>query len=105
MSRMGSTDYAKELAAKKSLDFIEDGMVVGLGTGSTATRFIKLLGECVKPGLKIRAIASSNTSKELAESLSIPVIDFQQCPEIDVTIAGADEIAPALAPVKRGGGA
>src|SRR6476620_672647 len=73
MSPMGSTDYAKELAAEKSLDFIEDGMVVGLGTGSTATRFIKLLGERVKSGLKIRAIPSSNTSKELAESLSIPV--------------------------------
>ena len=73
---MSSTDYAKELAAKKSLDFIEDGMVVGLGTGSTATCFIKLLGERVKRGLNIRAIASSNTSKELAESLSIPVIDF-----------------------------
>ena len=102
---MSSTDYAKELAAKKSLDFIEDGMVVGLGTGSTATCFIKLLGERVKRGLKIRAIPSSNTSKELAEALSIPVINFQQCPEIDVTIDGADEIAPGLALIKGGGGA
>ena len=66
---MGSSDYAKELAARKSLDFIEDGMVVGLGTGSTSTHFIKLLGERVKRGLKIRAVPSSNTSKELAESL------------------------------------
>ena len=105
MSPMLSTDYAKELAAKKSLDFIEDGMVVGLGTGSTATRFIKLLGERVKRGLKIRAIPSSNTSKELAESLAIPIIDFQQCPEIDVAIDGADEIAPGLALIKGGGGA
>jgi len=102
---MRSTDYAKELAAKKSLDFIEDGMVVGLGTGSTATRFIKLLGERVKRGLKIRAIPSSNTSKELAESLLIPVIDFHRCPEIDVAIDGADEIAPGLALIKGGGGA
>jgi len=102
---MRSTDYAKELAAKKSLDFVEDGMVVGLGTGSTATRFIKLLGNRVKRGLKIRAIPSSNTSKELAEALSIPVINFQQCPEIDVTIDGADEIAPGLALIKGGGGA
>ena len=102
---MRSTDDAKELAAKKSLDFIEDGMVVGLGTGSTATRFIKLLGDRVMRGLKIRAIPSSNTSKELAEALSIPVINFQQCPEIDVTIDGADEIAPGLALIKGGGGA
>ncbi len=102
---MRSTDYAKELAAKKSLDFVEDGMVVGLGTGSTATRFIKLLGNGVKRGLKIRAIPSSNTSKELAEALSIPVINFQQCAEIDVAIDGADEIAPGLALIKGGGGA
>ncbi|HEX9153991.1 MAG TPA: ribose-5-phosphate isomerase RpiA [Nitrospira sp.] len=102
---MKSTDYAKELAAEKSLDFIEDGMVVGLGTGSTAARFIKLLGERVKHGLKIRGIPSSKTSKELAESLSIPIIDFQQCPEIDVAIDGADEIAPGLALIKGGGGA
>ena len=102
---MEFTDYAKELAAKKSLEFIDDGMVIGLGTGSTATRFIKLLGERVKRGLKIRAIPSSNTSKELAESLSIPVTDFQTCPEIDVAIDGADEIAPGLALIKGGGGA
>ena len=102
---MRSTEYAKELAARKSLDFIEDGMVVGLGTGSTATCFIKLLGERVKRGLKIRGIPSSNTSKQLAGSLSIPIIDFQQCPEIDVAIDGADEIAPGLALIKGGGGA
>jgi len=100
-----SIDYAKELAARKSLDFIEDGMVVGLGTGSTATRFIELLGERVKHGLKIRGIPTSKTSKELAESLSIPVTDLQQCPEIDVAIDGADEIGPGLALIKGGGGA
>lgn len=102
---MGSIEYAKELAAKKSLDFIEDGMVVGLGTGSTATRFIELLGERVKRGLKIRGIPTSSTSKELAQSLSIPVTDLQQCPEIDVAIDGADEIGPGLALIKGGGGA
>jgi ribose 5-phosphate isomerase A len=102
---MDSTNDAKELAAKKSLDLVEDGMVVGLGSGSTATRFIKLLGERVKGGLKIRGIPSSNRSKELAESLSIPVIDFRQCSEIDVAIDGADEIGPGLALIKGGGGA
>jgi ribose 5-phosphate isomerase A len=80
-------------------------MVVGLGTGSTATCFIKLLGERVKRGLKIHAVPSSNTSKELAESLAIPMIDFQQCSEIDVAVDGADEIAPGLALIKGGGGA
>jgi ribose 5-phosphate isomerase A len=105
MPPIRSIDYAKELAAQKSLDFIEDGMVVGLGTGSTATRFIKLLGERVKRGLKIRGIASSKTTKKLAESLSIPIVDLKQCPEIDVAIDGADEIAPGLALIKGGGGA
>jgi len=102
---VGFIEGAKELVAKKSLDFVEDGMVVGLGTGSTAARFIKLLGERVKRGLKIRSIPSSKTSKELAESLSIPVTDFEQCPEIDVAIDGADEIGPGLALIKGGGGA
>ncbi|MGE5301681.1 MAG: ribose-5-phosphate isomerase RpiA [Alphaproteobacteria bacterium] len=102
---MHSTDDAKEMAASKSLDFIENGMVVGLGTGSTATRFIELLGERVKQGLKIRGIPTSKTSRELAESLSIPTIDFQQCREIDVAIDGADEIGPGLALIKGGGGA
>jgi ribose 5-phosphate isomerase A len=97
--------HAKELAARKSLEFIEDGMVVGLGTGSTATRFIELLGERVKRGLKIRGIPTSKTSRELAESLSIPIIDFQRCREIDVAVDGADEIAPGLALIKGGGGA
>jgi len=105
MPPVGSADYAKELAAQKSLDFVEDGMVVGLGTGSTATRFVKLLGERVKRGLRIRGIASSKTTKKLAESFSIPIVDFQQCPEIDVAIDGADEIAPGLALIKGGGGA
>jgi ribose 5-phosphate isomerase A len=102
---MHSIDCAKELAAKKSLDFIEDGMVVGLGTGSTATHFIKLLAERVRRGLNIRGIPSSKSSRELAESLSIPITDFQQCPEIDVAIDGADEIGPGLALIKGGGGA
>ena len=102
---MSSIEYAKELAAKKSLELIEDGMVVGLGTGSTASCLIKLLGERVKRGLKIRGIPTSKTSKELAQSFSIPVTDLHRSPEIDVAIDGADEIGPGLALIKGGGGA
>src|SRR5215475_15183620 len=80
-------------------------MVVGMGTGATASCFIKLLGERVKRGLTIRGIPTSKTSKELAESLSIPITDLQQYPEIDVAIDGADEIGPGLALIKGGGGA
>ena len=78
---------------------------MGLGSGSTATQFIKLLGEQVKHGLKIRGIASSIASEELATSLTIPIVDFNICPEIDVTVDGADEVAPRLALIKGGGGA
>ena len=102
---MPTHDSAKILAAQKSLEFIRDGMVVGLGSGSTATHFIQLLGEKVKQGLKIRGIASSRASEDLATSLTIPIVDFSTCPQIDVTIDGADEIAPGLALIKGGGGA
>jgi ribose 5-phosphate isomerase A len=102
---MENVDNAKELAAQRSLEFIENDMVVGLGSGSTATHFIKLLGERVKNGLRVRGIASSQASTKLAESLSIPIIDFHQVGEIDVTIDGADEVGPKLALIKGGGGA
>jgi len=98
-------DKAKELAAQRSLEFIEDGMVVGMGSGTTATHFIKLLGERVKQGLKVRGIASSKASEDLAVSLSIPVTDFHECPEIDVAIDGADELTHQLELIKGGGGA
>ena len=105
MLAMQITDQAKELAAQRSLEFIEEGMVVGMGSGTTATHFIKLLGERVKQGLKIRGISSSKASEQLAVSLSIPVIDFHTCTEIDVTIDGADEVTPQLELIKGGGGA
>jgi ribose 5-phosphate isomerase A len=102
---MDAHDHAKELAAQKALEFVQDGMIVGLGSGTTATRFIKLLGERVQQGLKVRGIPSSRNSEVLAKSLAIPVIDFHETSEIDVTIDGADEIAPGLALIKGGGGA
>lgn len=105
MLAMQTADKAKELAAQRSLEFIQEGMVVGMGSGTTATHFIKLLGERVKQGLKIRGISSSKASAELAASLSIPVIDFHTCTEIDVTVDGADEVTRQLELIKGGGGA
>jgi ribose 5-phosphate isomerase A len=102
---MDSANYAKMLAAQKALEFISDGMIVGLGTGSTAKHFIELLGQRVKQGLKIRGIPTSSASDQLARSLSIPIIDFHQTSEIDVNVDGADAIAPGLALTKGGGGA
>lgn len=102
---MDAAESGKVLAAQKSLELIGDGMVVGLGSGSTATHLIRLLGERVKRGLKVRGIPSSKASEELARSLSIPIVDFRECAEIDVAIDGADEIGPGLALIKGGGGA
>src|SRR5690242_9535829 len=100
-----ANDQEKEAAARSSLRFVKDGQVVGLGTGSTASLFIKLLGEQVKNGLRVRGIPTSVRSRELAESLGIPLTTLDECPEIAVTVDGADEVDPELRLIKGGGGA
>jgi ribose 5-phosphate isomerase A len=100
-----ANDQEKEAAARASLRFVKDGQVVGLGTGSTAAYFIKLLGEKVKNGLRIRGIPTSVRSKELALSLGIPLITLDECQEIAVTVDGADEVDLRLRLIKGGGGA
>ena len=92
-------------AAERALRLVESGMTVGLGSGSTATLWIKLLGEQVRDrGLKIRAIASSADSEHLARTYGIPFVSFEECRSLDLTVDGADEIAPNLALIKGGGG-
>lgn len=92
-------------AAQRALQFVEPGMTVGLGSGSTATLWIKLVGEQVRDhGLKIRAIASSDASETLGRSYGIPFVNFEECRSLDLTVDGADEIAPGLALIKGGGG-
>ena len=100
-----TNDQEKEAAARASLRFIRDGQVVGLGTGSTAAFFIRLVGEQVRNGLRIRGIPTSVRSKELALSLRIPLTTLEECQEIAVTVDGADEIDPKLRLIKGGGGA
>ncbi len=100
-----ANNMEKEAAARASLRFIRDGQVVGLGTGSTAACFIQLLGEEVKNGLRVRGIPTSVRSRELALSLGIPLTTLDECPEIDVTVDGADEVDPQLRLIKGGGGA
>ncbi len=100
-----ANDQEKEAAARASLQFVKDGQVVGLGTGSTAAYFIKLLGEKVKHGMRVRGIPTSDRSRELAESLGIPLTTLDQCQEIAVTVDGADEVDPQLRLIKGGGGA
>src|ERR1700740_3133466 len=100
-----ANDQEKEAAARASLRFVKDGQVLGLGTGSTATYFIKLLGEQVKNGLRVRGIPTSVRSRELAESLGIPLTTLDECQEIAVTVDGGDEVDPELRLIKGGGGA
>jgi len=100
-----ANDQEKEAAARASLRFVKDGQVVGLGTGSTAAYFIKLLGEQVKNGLRISGIPTSDRSRELALSLGIPLTTLDECQEIAVTVDGADEVDPQLRLIKGGGGA
>jgi ribose 5-phosphate isomerase A len=103
-------DEAKRLVAKRAVEFVTDGMVVGLGTGTTATLFIRELAARVQSGgLKIRCVASSDASHDLAASLGMSVATLTELPELDVYIDGADEIAriPGLGfgLIKGGGGA
>jgi ribose 5-phosphate isomerase A len=98
-------DEQKEAAARASLQFVRDGDVVGLGSGSTATHLVRLIGERIRAGLKIQAIPTSRQTQELAATLGIPLTSFDHTQQIDVTIDGADEIDPRLQLIKGGGGA
>jgi len=98
-------DEAKALVGKRAAEFVEDGMAVGLGTGTTSVMFIRALGERVKAGLKIRCVASSDASTALGKSLGMDVVSLPELPELDVYIDGADEIGPGLSLIKGGGGA
>lgn len=102
---LSKSDQEKQAAARASIQFVHDGQIVGLGTGSTAAFAIQYLGERVRQGLKIVGIPTSQRSKELAESLGIPLATFDDYQQIDVAIDGADEFDPKLNLIKGGGGA
>ena len=100
-----ANEKEKEVAARASLKYVHDNQIVGLGSGSTATMAIRLLGERVRSGFKIRGIPSSDASRDLALELGIPLTTFDEVQQIDVAIDGADEFDPALNLIKGGGGA
>jgi ribose 5-phosphate isomerase A len=100
-----SNDLEKQAAALASLKFVQDGHVVGLGTGSTAAHAIRFLGEKVKAGLNIRGVPTSIHAQQLAEACGIPLITLNDVNRIDVDIDGADEFDPQLRLIKGGGGA
>lgn len=100
-----ANDAEKQAAARASLKYVHDGQILGLGTGSTANFAIRMLGDRVREGMKIRGIPSSIASRDLATQVGIPLITFDDAQQIDVTIDGADEFDPALNLIKGGGGA
>jgi len=95
----------KKIAAGKAIGYIKDGMTLGLGTGSTAYWAIQGIGELVKNGLSVRAIATSVQSDALAREVGIPMVPFAEIDSIDLTIDGADEVDERLNLIKGGGGA
>ncbi|CRZ34785.1 ribose-5-phosphate isomerase [Herbinix hemicellulosilytica] len=96
---------AKKIAAERAVDYIKDGMIVGLGTGSTAYWAIEKIGAKVREGLNIKAVATSLRSEEQARKLGIKLIPFSEIDKIDITIDGADEVDQDLNLIKGGGGA
>ncbi|MFO0705344.1 MAG: ribose-5-phosphate isomerase RpiA [Nitrospira sp.] len=98
-------DSLKKAAALKAVEFVHDGMVVGLGTGSTAKHMVIALGEKVRAGMKLRGIPTSQETAVLAREAGITLIDADNRWEIDVAIDGADQVDPAFNLIKGGGGA
>lgn len=100
-----SPDRAKANAAAAALDFIEDGMTVGLGTGSTAKFFVEMLAEEVADGMVIRGVPTSEQTRRLAESHGIPLLPVDRVERIEVTVDGADEVDQQGRLIKGGGAA
>lgn len=95
----------KKLAGEKAAEYVENGMIVGLGTGSTVYWTIMKLGELVRDGLRIKGVPTSRRTEELATQLGIPLLDLAEVEAIDLTIDGADEADADLNLIKGGGGA
>jgi len=97
-------DSLKKAAALAAVEYVRDGMVVGLGTGSTAKHMIIALGEKVRAGMQVRGVPTSQETAMLARQSGITLIDSDNRWEIDVAIDGADQVDPAFNLVKGGGG-
>jgi len=99
-------DKAKFVAARRAVEFVEDGMRVGLGTGSTAAWMVRCLGELIRDeGMKVTGVATSVRTAELAAEVGIPIKTLDEVRWLDLTIDGADEYDPNLNLIKGGGGA
>jgi ribose 5-phosphate isomerase A len=100
-----NADAQKRAAAARAVEFVRPGMRLGLGTGSTARHFVELLGERVRAGLDVIAVPTSQATRADAERCGILLTTLDKTLELDLTVDGADEIAPDLSLIKGGGGA
>jgi ribose 5-phosphate isomerase A len=99
-------DRQKQIAGEAAAALVEDGMTVGLGTGSTAAWFVKALGaRAAAEGLKLRCVSTSEATAALARSLGLVLLELDEAMSIDLTVDGADEIGPGLSLIKGGGAA
>ncbi|RLF59518.1 MAG: ribose 5-phosphate isomerase A [Thermoplasmata archaeon] len=99
------TKEMKRIAAQKAVEYIEDDMIVGLGTGSTVKYALEYLSKRIQEGLSIKAIPTSIETKRIAQKEQINIVSLLEYPEIDITIDGADEVDSNLNLIKGGGGA
>jgi ribose 5-phosphate isomerase A len=100
-----TAEQLKREAAAEALKLVEDGMRLGLGTGSTARHFVALLGERVKAGLNVMCVPTSEVTAAQALGLGIPLTTLDETPELDLTVDGADELDSRLRLIKGGGAA
>jgi ribose 5-phosphate isomerase A len=100
-----SKEELKRAAAAQALEYVEDGMQLGLGTGSTAKHFVELLGERVRDGLRVIGVPTSEATRADAERCGVPLTTLDEIDHLDLTVDGADEIDPSLNLIKGGGGA
>ena len=105
-AQLSPIDKAKFVAAKRAVDYVEDGMRIGLGTGSTAAWMVRCLGELVRDeGIKVTGVATSTRTADLARQVGVPISTLDEVKWLDLTIDGADEYDPQLNLIKGGGGA
>tara|TARA_B100001093_G_scaffold165473_1_gene157914 strand:+ start:2793 stop:3506 length:714 start_codon:yes stop_codon:yes gene_type:complete len=105
-ANLSPKDQAKFVAAKRACEFVEDGMKLGLGTGSTAAWMVRCLADRIdKEGLRVKGVPTSNRTADLAKELGIETISLDQAGQLDLTIDGTDEFDENLNLVKGGGGA
>lgn len=100
-----SKELEKENAAHAAIEYVEDGMTIGLGTGSTAKYFVEILAEEIADGLVVRGVPTSEQTRRLAESLGVPLVDVEQVDRIHLTVDGADEVDEHANLIKGGGAA